>query len=202
MGESLGVLDIAWFIYAHRLSLAGYPLKRLHPRVHAWVERLRARPEFAKEIDAPERARLEAARRRWRRKNAGGSGRVLGFVVPASAFVMAGHSRPKDGVASLAYVPAIHAFLCYRQGVDARHKAGHDEHRCPVALAFALLLDRVPDHRRDVRPAEILDRADTGGRGDVDLGEPSGDHVDADEQQAPLAQRRADGACRSRVRAP
>ncbi len=23
-------------------------------------------------------------------------------------FVMAGHSRPKDGVASLAYVPAIH----------------------------------------------------------------------------------------------
>ena len=26
-----------------------------------------------------------------------------------SQFVMAGHSRPKDGVASLAYVPAIHA---------------------------------------------------------------------------------------------
>jgi hypothetical protein len=26
-------------------------------------------------------------------------------------FVMAGHSRPKDGVASLAYVPAIHALL-------------------------------------------------------------------------------------------
>jgi hypothetical protein len=26
--------------------------------------------------------------------------------------VMAGHSRPKDGVASLAYVPAIHALLC------------------------------------------------------------------------------------------
>jgi hypothetical protein len=25
--------------------------------------------------------------------------------------VMAGHSRPKDGVASLAYVPAIHDFL-------------------------------------------------------------------------------------------
>jgi hypothetical protein len=24
---------------------------------------------------------------------------------------MAGHSRPKDGVATLAYVPAIHAFL-------------------------------------------------------------------------------------------
>jgi hypothetical protein len=25
-------------------------------------------------------------------------------------FVMAGHSRPKDGVASLAYVPAIYVF--------------------------------------------------------------------------------------------
>jgi hypothetical protein len=39
---------------------------------------------------------------------------------------MAGHSRPKDGVASLAYVPAIHAFLIAKQDVDARHKAGHD----------------------------------------------------------------------------
>jgi len=33
---------------------------------------------------------------------------------------MAGHSRSKNGVASLAYVPAIHAFLC-RKDVDARH---------------------------------------------------------------------------------
>ena len=39
---------------------------------------------------------------------------------------MAGHSRPKDGVASLAYVPAIHVLL-FVQDVDARHKAGHDE---------------------------------------------------------------------------
>jgi hypothetical protein len=23
-------------------------------------------------------------------------------------------------------VPAIHALLCFREGVDARHKAGHD----------------------------------------------------------------------------
>jgi hypothetical protein len=41
---------------------------------------------------------------------------------------MAGLSRPKDGVASLAYVPAIHAFLC-SQGVDARDKRGHDGER-------------------------------------------------------------------------
>ena len=42
---------------------------------------------------------------------------------------MAGLSRPKDGVASLAYVPAIHVFLP-GQDVDARHKAGHDDVEC------------------------------------------------------------------------
>jgi glutathione S-transferase len=50
MGEDLSVLDIAWFIYAYRLSLAGYPFARLHPYVSAWEAKLRARPEFAKEI--------------------------------------------------------------------------------------------------------------------------------------------------------
>ena len=65
MGDSLTVLDIAWFIYAHRLSLAGYPLARLHPHVNAWVHKLRARPEFSKEIVMPSEsmARLEATRR-------------------------------------------------------------------------------------------------------------------------------------------
>jgi hypothetical protein len=38
---------------------------------------------------------------------------------------MAGHSRSKNGVASLAYVPAIHV-LATKQGVDARDKRGHD----------------------------------------------------------------------------
>jgi glutathione S-transferase len=65
MGDALSVVDIAWLIYQHRLSLAGYPLQRLHPHVHAWAERLRAMPEFAKEIGqlrhAPEQ--LEAVRR-------------------------------------------------------------------------------------------------------------------------------------------
>ena len=50
MGDELTVLDIAWFIYAYRLSLAGYPFARLHPRVSTWKEKLEARPEFAKEI--------------------------------------------------------------------------------------------------------------------------------------------------------
>ncbi len=40
---------------------------------------------------------------------------------------MAGHSRLKNGVASLAYAPAIHVFkAASQQGVDARRKAGHD----------------------------------------------------------------------------
>jgi glutathione S-transferase len=65
MGEAPSVLDIAWFIYGHRLSLAGYPLARLHPRVSTWLEELRARPEFSREIAMPPEAviRLEATRR-------------------------------------------------------------------------------------------------------------------------------------------
>ena len=65
MGDTLSVLDIAWFIYAHRLSLGGYPLERLHPRVHAWKVKLAARPEFASEIAMPPEVseRLAATRR-------------------------------------------------------------------------------------------------------------------------------------------
>ena len=65
MGDTSSVLDIAWFIYAHRLSLAGYPIARLHPRVGAWVDKLRVRPEFSKEIAMPPESvvRLEATRR-------------------------------------------------------------------------------------------------------------------------------------------
>ncbi len=65
MGDRLTVLDVAWLIYAHRLSLAGYPLKRLHPQVFAWKERLAARPEFAKEI-APLRDSKEVIEERHR----------------------------------------------------------------------------------------------------------------------------------------
>jgi hypothetical protein len=43
-----------------------------------------------------------------------------------SVAVMAGHSRPKDGVASLAYVPAIHELSSSVKNVDARDKPGHD----------------------------------------------------------------------------
>jgi glutathione S-transferase len=65
MGDTLSVLDVAWFIYTHRLSLGGYPIARLHPRVEAWYRRLLARPEFAKEIAAPPQVmeRIEATRK-------------------------------------------------------------------------------------------------------------------------------------------
>lgn len=64
MVDTVSVLDIAWFVYAHRLSLAGYPFQRLHPHVFAWKERLRARPEFARELAMPAEvtARMDAAR--------------------------------------------------------------------------------------------------------------------------------------------
>jgi len=43
---------------------------------------------------------------------------------------MPGHSRSKNGVASLAYVPGIHALSdAANKDVDGRNKSGHDERR-------------------------------------------------------------------------
>jgi uncharacterized membrane protein len=54
--------------------------------------------------------------------------------------VMAGRSRPEDGVASARLCPAIHVFsLGWKKDVDARHKAGHDGLRNPRRAASALL---------------------------------------------------------------
>jgi glutathione S-transferase len=77
LGDSLGVLDIAWFIYANRLALAGYPVARLHPRVGAWFTKLAARPEFASEVAMPPEAvaRVEATHRAHAR-----DGRTLEMV--------------------------------------------------------------------------------------------------------------------------
>jgi hypothetical protein len=42
--------------------------------------------------------------------------------------VMAGHSRSKNGVASLAYVPVIHVLLATpRKDVDVHAERRHDE---------------------------------------------------------------------------
>ena len=64
LGDELSVLDIAWFIYVYRLTLAAYPFARLHPRVSAWFTKLMARPEFAREVALPPdiSARFEATR--------------------------------------------------------------------------------------------------------------------------------------------
>jgi glutathione S-transferase len=53
LGDTLTVLDIAWFIYVNRLTLAAYPFARLHPRVADWFAKLMQRPEFASEIALP-----------------------------------------------------------------------------------------------------------------------------------------------------
>lgn len=53
LGEHITVLDIAWFIYAARLNMTGYPIAKLHPKVGAWYDGLFGRPEFAKEVALP-----------------------------------------------------------------------------------------------------------------------------------------------------
>jgi len=60
---------------------------------------------------------------------------------------MAGHSRPKDGVLSHAYVPAIHVFLVARPGdVDARDKPGHDGGDVGISL------DVIPGRAESANP--------------------------------------------------
>lgn len=54
LGNDLTVLDIAWFVYANRLVLAGYPIERLHPNVWIWFLQLRDQPEFAKQVTRPQ----------------------------------------------------------------------------------------------------------------------------------------------------
>src|SRR5690349_23999041 len=74
----------------------------------------------------------------------------------------------------------------------AKHRdRGYTAANAPAASgAAALRFDLVPDQRSDVGAAKIFDRADAGRRGDVDLGQKAADHIDADEQEAPLAERR------------
>jgi glutathione S-transferase len=50
LGDRMSVLDIAWFISANRLALAGYPLSH-HPKLFKWYQRLKRRPIFAKETN-------------------------------------------------------------------------------------------------------------------------------------------------------
>jgi len=92
---------------------------------------------------------------------------------------MPAHSRPKDGVASLAYVAGIHVFLTpqSKQDVDGRTKSGHDELRFNAGgktlifqLDAGLLGERAPlAHVIDQHVAELLWRHRT--RIEAELGE-------------------------------
>tara|TARA_B110000003_G_scaffold95938_1_gene98108 strand:+ start:723 stop:1583 length:861 start_codon:yes stop_codon:yes gene_type:complete len=53
LGDRITIIDIVWFIYAHRLKSTGYPFKRLHPGLEAWYQSLMYRPEIAKEVTDP-----------------------------------------------------------------------------------------------------------------------------------------------------
>src|SRR5437763_16277423 len=64
--------------------------------------------------------------------------------------------------------------------------------RPPIAAGGIAGLDRVPDVARQVDAVETGDLLDAGRRGHVDLGQVIADHVDADEDEALVAQRGAD----------
>ncbi len=79
-GAELSLLDIAWFIYTDRLSLAGYPFATLHPRVDEWFKRLSQRPEFAQETGMPDEMKGMLAAARSEQEEAGKTlGLVAGF---------------------------------------------------------------------------------------------------------------------------
>lgn len=78
LGDTLSALDIAWFIYAHRLLLADYPLHRLHPNMGAWYDRLAELPAFAQEIALPEEIDEAFAATRAKNREAGASLEVVG----------------------------------------------------------------------------------------------------------------------------
>jgi hypothetical protein len=75
---------------------------------------------------------------------------------------MAGHSRPKDGVASACLCPAIHILRQQKKDVDARHEAGHDG----MSIASALPLHRLPADiaaAEAFRPSDAIDRGVSAG---------------------------------------
>src|SRR5262249_52374877 len=89
--------------------------------------------------------------------------RVCARIRSSCVALMAGHSRSKNGVASLAYAPAIHVVATRMEDVDARDKPGHDELRLHPDLAQ---IDALAERRRDGLPASSrridLDRVGAG----------------------------------------
>ena len=69
---------------------------------------------------------------------------------------MPAHSRPKDGVAALAYVAGIHALLGKREGVDAQDLAlPSPSNKRVVQVGWTRLADDKPGH--DVESGGVLD---------------------------------------------
>ena len=58
------MLDIAGFIYANRLILAGYPIGRRHSNLGVWYDRLAKIPEIPKEavLRPPVKEKFDATR--------------------------------------------------------------------------------------------------------------------------------------------
>ncbi len=71
MGERLSMADIAWFIYVNRLIRCGWPVERLHPNLFAWFRPLRARPEFAREVEVSPEIQRAVDENQRRQREAG-----------------------------------------------------------------------------------------------------------------------------------
>lgn len=54
LGGDLTMIDIAWLVYAQRLTDAGYPMQELHPHVAEWHARMMKQQAIAKEVALPE----------------------------------------------------------------------------------------------------------------------------------------------------
>jgi len=52
LGNDISIADIAWFIYANRVVMAGYPLT-LHMQMQRWFNTLKTHEAFAPEIFMP-----------------------------------------------------------------------------------------------------------------------------------------------------
>jgi hypothetical protein len=65
LGDTLSVLDIAWYVYVRRLDYAGYPFERLHPRLHAWRQAFDEDARFDREVTLP-----DAIRSGWEKNRA------------------------------------------------------------------------------------------------------------------------------------
>ncbi len=61
MGDTLTVLDVAWYVYAKRLTDAGYPLAHLHPRIGEWFGALNQQKTLRREVGVPLSLRLVSA---------------------------------------------------------------------------------------------------------------------------------------------